>query len=277
MERLVLRSVCRLIWIWPAVMLCRAKVVTQNVSEPLHSSASLRCSLQSSAEVVIVTWQKIRRLSPENMATFSKKFGVVVQPDYKDKINITQLDLKESTLTFWNTTLDDEECYKCLFNTFGSGQISGVTCLSLSVQPTVFLHYEFFEDYLNITCSANSRPAPVISWKISGSGIENTTETILHPNGTTSVISVLHVKDPESQMGKEAICQVLHLGTVTIFRETINKGLWFSVPLILSIVSLIILLVLISILLYWKRHRNQNREFHRPLSFKRLKWSNMII
>ncbi|XP_054984512.1 OX-2 membrane glycoprotein-like isoform X5 [Sorex araneus] len=143
--------------------------------------------------------------------------------------------------------------------------------------PTVFLHYEFFEDYLNITCSANSRPAPVISWKISGSGIENTTETILHPNGTTSVISVLHVKDPESQMGKEAICQVLHLGTVTIFRETINKGLWFSVPLILSIVSLIILLVLISILLYWKRHRNQNREFHRPLSFKRLKWSNMII
>ncbi|XP_019303895.1 OX-2 membrane glycoprotein-like isoform X1 [Panthera pardus] len=267
MERLVFvgllchLSAYRLIWFFAAVRLCRAaQVVTQDEEELLNTPASLRCSLQNSEEVLIVTWQKIKAVSLENMVTFSKNHGVVVQPAYKDKINITQLELKNSTITFWNTTLEDEGCYKCLFNTFGSGKISGKACLTLSVQPTVFLHYKFFEDHVNITCSANARPAPVISWKVSGSGIENSTEILSHPNGTTSVTSVLQVKDPKSQVGKEVICQVLHLGTMTSVRQTLDKGFWFSVPLLLSIVSLVILLVLISILLYWKRRRNQDRE-----------------
>ncbi|XP_011220789.3 OX-2 membrane glycoprotein isoform X1 [Ailuropoda melanoleuca] len=253
-------SAYRLIGFLTAVTLCRAQVVTQNEKMPLNTPASLRCSLQNSEEVLIVTWQKVKPVSPENMVTFSKNHGVVVQPAYKDKINITQLELKNSTITFWNTTLEDEGCYKCLFNTFGSGKISGTACLTLSVQPTVFLHYKFFEDHLNITCSANARPAPVISWKVSGSGIENSTEVLSHPNGTTSVTSILQVKDPKSQVGKEVVCQVLHLGKVTSVAQTVDKGFWFSVPLLLSIVSLVILLVLISILLYWKRHRNQDRE-----------------
>nr|XP_035922484.1 OX-2 membrane glycoprotein isoform X1 [Halichoerus grypus] len=252
-------STYRLIWFLAAVMLCRAQVVTQNEKKLLNTPASLRCSLQNSEEVLIVTWQKIKGVSPENMVTFSKNHGVVVQPAYKDKINITQLELTNSTITFWNTTLEDEGCYKCLFNTFGSGKISGTACLSLSVQPTVFLHYKFFEDHLNITCSANARPAPVISWKVSGSGIENSTEVLSHPNGTTSVTSVLQVKDPKRQVGKEVVCQVLHLGNVTSVTQAVDKGFWFSVPLLLSIVSLVILLVLISILLYWKRRRNQDR------------------
>lgn len=238
----------------------KAQVVTEDIRELLHTAASLRCSLQSPKEVLIVTWQKVKRGSPENMATFSKNHGVVVQLAYKDKVNITQLELKNSTITFWNTTLEDEGCYRCLFNTFGSGMISGETCLTLFVQPTVYLHYKFVDHYLNITCSANARPAPVISWKVSGSEIVNSTEIVSHLNGTTSVTSVLHVKDPKNQVGSEVTCQVLHLGTVTEFKQTLNKGFWFSVPLLLSIVSLVILLVLISILFYWKRRRNQDRE-----------------
>ncbi|XP_038201448.1 OX-2 membrane glycoprotein isoform X3 [Arvicola amphibius] len=125
--------------------------------------------------------------------------------------------------------------------------------------PIVFLHYSYFEDHLNITCSATARPAPAIAWKGTGTGIENSTESHFHPNGTTSVTSILRVKDPKNQIGKEVICQVLHLGTVIDYKQTLDKGFWFSVPLLLSIVSLVILLVLISILLYWKRHRNQER------------------
>ncbi|XP_061049057.1 OX-2 membrane glycoprotein isoform X1 [Eubalaena glacialis] len=277
MEWLVLRrlfchlSTFQLIWFLAAMMLCRAQVDTQDVRELLNAPASLRCSLQNPQEVLIVTWQKIKAVSPENMITFSQNHGVVVQPAYKDKINITQLGLMNSTITFWNTTLEDEGCYKCLFNTFGSGKISGIACLTLFVQPTVFLHYKLSEDHLNITCSANARPAPMISWKVSGSEIENSTEILSHPNGTTSVTSILQIKDPKSQVGKEVICQVLHLGTVTDYRETVTKGFWFSVPLLLSIVSLVILLVLISILLYWKHRRNQDRAFHRSATrLKRL-------
>ncbi|XP_008144816.1 OX-2 membrane glycoprotein isoform X4 [Eptesicus fuscus] len=265
MERRVFeRSFChlstyRLIWFLAAVMLCRAQVVTQDEREPLNTPASLRCFLEIPQEVLIVTWQKIKASSPDNMVTFSKEHGVVVQQAYKDKMNITELGLQNTTITFWNTTLDDEGCYKCLFNTFGSGKISGIACLTLFVQPTVFVHYKLSEDHLNVTCSANARPAPAISWKVAGSGMDNSTEIITHPNGTTSVISVLHIKDPKNQMGKEVICQVLHLGNMTYFGQTVNKGFWFSVPLLLSIVSLVILLILISILLYWKRHRTQDR------------------
>lgn len=77
----------------------------------------------------------------------------------------------------------------------------------------------------------------MISWKVSGSGIENNTEIVSHPNGTTSVTSVLHVKDPKSQMGKEVICQVLHLGTVTYFRQTVNKGKsrWAKMAVVTSV------------------------------------------
>lgn len=54
----------------------------------------------------------------------------------------------------------------------------------------------------------------------------------------------------------------LQLPFVTLFfffLPSISIGFWFSVPLLLSIVSLIILLILISILLYWKRRRTQDR------------------
>ncbi|XP_037859239.1 OX-2 membrane glycoprotein isoform X5 [Chlorocebus sabaeus] len=267
MERLVIRmpfchlSTYSLVWGMAAVVLCAAQVqvVTQDEREQLYTPASLRCSLQNAQEVLIVTWQKKKAVSPENMVTFSENHGVVIQPAYKDKINITQLGLQNSTITFWNITLEDEGCYMCLFNTFGSGKISGTACLTVYVQPIVSLHYKYSEDHLNITCSATARPAPVIFWKVPRSGFENSTVTQSHPNGTTSVTSILQVKDPKNQVGKEVICQVLHLGTVTDFKQTFNKGYWFSVPLLLSIVSLVILLVLISILLYWKRHRNQDR------------------
>ncbi|XP_017714077.1 PREDICTED: OX-2 membrane glycoprotein isoform X2 [Rhinopithecus bieti] len=267
MERLVIRmpfchlSTYSLVWGMAAVVLCAAQVqvLTQDEREQLYTPASLRCSLQNAQEVLIVTWQKKKAVSPENMVTFSENHGVVIQPAYKDKINITQLGLQNSTITFWNITLEDEGCYMCLFNTFGSGKISGTACLTVYVQPIVSLHYKYSEDHLNITCSATARPAPMIFWKVPRSGIENSTVTLSHPNGTTSVTSILQVKDPKNQVGKEVICQVLHLGTVTDFRQTVNKGYWFSVPLLLSIVSLVILLVLISILLYWKRHRNQDR------------------
>uniref|UniRef100_A0A8C5KHS7 OX-2 membrane glycoprotein n=1 Tax=Jaculus jaculus TaxID=51337 RepID=A0A8C5KHS7_JACJA len=254
-------STYSLVWGMAAVALCTAQVevVTQDERMLLNTPASLRCSLKTSQEALIVTWQKKKAVSPENMVTYSKNHGVVVQPAYKDRVNITELGLRNSTITFWNTTLEDEGCYMCLFNTFGSGKISGTSCLTLYVQPKVFLHYTIFEDHLNITCSATARPAPVISWKGIGTGIENSTESQSHANGTTSVTSILRVKDPKNQVGKEVICQVLYLGTVIDYKQTLDKGFWFSIPLLLSIVSLVILLVLISILLYWKRHRSQDR------------------
>nr|QRN68127.1 CD200-like protein [Betacoronavirus Erinaceus] len=123
------RSICRLIFFVHVLVLCRAQVLIQNATVQLNKPASLRCTLQSSQEVLIVTWQKIKQGSTENMVTYSKNHGVVLQPSYKDKVNITQLELRNSTITFWNVTQEDDGCYNCLFNTFGSGSISGKACL----------------------------------------------------------------------------------------------------------------------------------------------------
>lgn len=112
------------------------EVVTQDERKPLHTTASLRCSLKSSQEPLIVTWQKKKAVGPENMVTYSKAHGVVIQPAYRGRINITELGLWNSSITFWNTTLDDEGCYMCLFNMFGSGKVSGTACLTLSAHST---------------------------------------------------------------------------------------------------------------------------------------------
>lgn len=114
---------------------------------------------------------------------------------------------------------------KC--RTHSSCLTDGRPCVFFSfvaVQPIVHLHYNYFEDHLNITCSATARPAPAISWKGTGSGIENSTESHSHSNGTTSVTSILRVKDPKTQVGKEVICQVLYLGNVIDYKQSLDKG-----------------------------------------------------
>nr|AYF58435.1 glycoprotein vOX2-1 [Elephant endotheliotropic herpesvirus 1B] len=239
----------------------QGQVVTQDERELLNTPASLRCSLQTDKEVLIVTWQKINNGGPpDNMATFSENHGVVVQPPYKDRMNITQLGLRNSTITFWNTTVEDEGCFMCLFNTFGSGKISGKTCLTLYVPPTTSLH----TDGLNITCSATARPAPVIFWKVAGSGIENSTKTVLHRNGTTAVTSVLQVKDPKSQVGnEEVICEVLHLGTVTDIRQTLSNGHEITLTAASIAVVVVVVIILIVIFCYnWRRRHRGGNTFH---------------
>ncbi|XP_072470114.1 OX-2 membrane glycoprotein isoform X2 [Notamacropus eugenii] len=203
---------CSLIWSMSLVMQCWAqgKVVTENETVMLERPASLKCSLQTVQEIIIVTWQKLINGRPENMATFSKQHGIVIQSAYKDKIEMTQPGLSESTITFLRTAVEDEGCYLCIFNIFGVETVSGKTCLKLYVQPTVFLNYQFSEGHLNVTCSANARPPPVISWKISPE-VPSSTESITHPNGTTSVTSILHIKDSENHVGRRIFCNVEHL------------------------------------------------------------------
>ncbi|XP_020862818.1 OX-2 membrane glycoprotein isoform X3 [Phascolarctos cinereus] len=252
-----------LIWGMTLVMQCRAQgnVITENETVMLERPASLKCSLQTVQEVMIVTWQKLTNRGPENMATFSKQHGVVIQSPYKSKIEMTQPGLSESTITFLRTAVEDEGCYLCIFNIFGVETVPGKTCLSLYVQPTVFMDYQLSEGHLNVTCSATARPAPVISWKV-GLEVPNSVESIVHPNGTTSVISVLHIKDSENQLGKKIFCNVEHMNNrmeYSVIPTKNGAGLHFSVAIFVGIlVPVVILLALISILLYWK-YRRQSR------------------
>ncbi|KAM9035064.1 OX-2 membrane glycoprotein-like isoform 1-T1 [Sarcophilus harrisii] len=253
-----------LIWSMTLVMQCwtQGNVVTEDETVMLERPASLKCSLQTLQEIMIVTWQKLIYGRPENMATFSQQHGIVIQPAYKDKIEITQPGLSESAITFLKTSVEDEGCYLCIFNIFGVGTVSGKTCLSLYVQPKVFLNYQFSENHLNVTCTATARPPPVISWKVELE-VQNSTERTKYLNGTTSETSILYFKDPENQVGKKILCIVKHMENKTEYVVIPNKngtGHNFSVPIFVGIlVPVVILLTLIVILLYWK-YRRQSRD-----------------
>ncbi|XP_043852047.1 OX-2 membrane glycoprotein-like isoform X1 [Dromiciops gliroides] len=254
---------CSLIWGMTLVIQCWAQgnVVTENETVMLERPASLKCTVQTTHEPLIVTWQKLRNERPENMATFSKQHGIVIQSTYKSKIEMSQPGLRESTITFLRTAVEDEGCYLCIFNIFGVETASGKTCLILYVQPTVFLNYQFSEGHLNVTCSATARPPPVISWKV-GAEVQNSTEKTLHQNGTTSVTSILYIKDSDNQVGKKIFCNVKHMENMLEYSVDPNQRCAasnFSVPIFVGIlVPVVILLTLITILLYWK-YRRQSR------------------
>ncbi|XP_007493734.1 OX-2 membrane glycoprotein-like isoform X2 [Monodelphis domestica] len=257
-------STYSLIWSLTIVMLCWAqgKVITENETVPLERPASLKCSLSTPQEALIVTWQKLSKGRPENIATYSMAHGVVIQKPYQNKIEMTQQGLSESTITFLRTTPEDEHCYSCIFNIFGSEAVSGKTCLKLYVQPKVFLNYEFSGDHLNVTCSAIGRPSPVISWKVSGLVAQNTNESNNNLNGTTSVTSTLHIKDFEKWAEKKIVCNVQHMESTMDYNVTPSKGgtgHHVSVPIMVSVlVSVVLLVTLVIILLYWK-YRHQSK------------------
>ncbi|AGY30761.1 RF14 [Retroperitoneal fibromatosis-associated herpesvirus] len=158
---------------------------------PLGGSASLTCQTPTEAEVLTVTWQKSGRESPENMATFSGSHGVVVQPGFLGKANITTSNPHNSTLTLYNLTAADEGCYICLFNTFGSGAKSCRVCLDVTAPPGGRIQVHTLYDGINVTCLAVGRPAPSLSW--TGPGRNHSADEGCAPqaNGTTLVWSTL--------------------------------------------------------------------------------------
>uniref|UniRef100_A0A8C5TLT3 Ig-like domain-containing protein n=1 Tax=Malurus cyaneus samueli TaxID=2593467 RepID=A0A8C5TLT3_9PASS len=101
----------------------------------MGDNVTLSCALKFPLDVLQVTWQKDSEESRVNIATYSKLNGLKIHKPYEDRMNFTSLELNRTSITFWDTRMDDSGCYKCLFNAYPLGPISGDTCLS-----KLFLH-----------------------------------------------------------------------------------------------------------------------------------------
>lgn len=97
----------------------------------MGDSVTLSCALTTPMDVLQVTWQKDSEKSYDNIATYSKTGGLKIHKPYEDRMNFTSLELNKTSITFWDTRMDDSGCYKCLFSTFPLGAFSGNTCLSV--------------------------------------------------------------------------------------------------------------------------------------------------
>ncbi|RLW03260.1 hypothetical protein DV515_00006534, partial [Chloebia gouldiae] len=186
----------------------KANVVPQaeHTKVRMGDSVTLSCALTKPMEVLQVTWQKDSEELHDNIATYSETNGLKIQKPYEGKLNFTSLELNKTSITFWDTRMDDSGCYKCLFNVFPSGPLSGNTCLSVfGVNASV--RHNISGDHLIVICSANGLPEPTITWN----NLFNSTptqKTVKHKNGIVSITSKLEIYNIQSIGAQDLICRV---------------------------------------------------------------------
>uniref|UniRef100_A0A8C2ZQD4 Ig-like domain-containing protein n=1 Tax=Cyclopterus lumpus TaxID=8103 RepID=A0A8C2ZQD4_CYCLU len=101
------------------------------VMAAVGDSACLTCRLMQFKDVLQVTWEKILPEGKKNLATSTKYFGQKVSREFKGRVEFKDIDLHNSSIVIMNVTDQDKGCYRCLFNTYPDGALTGTTCLHL--------------------------------------------------------------------------------------------------------------------------------------------------
>ncbi|NWI45214.1 OX2G protein, partial [Picathartes gymnocephalus] len=218
----------------------------------MGDNVTLSCALTKSMDVVQVTWQKLSGELHDNIATYSKTNGLKIHKPYEDRMNFTSLELNRTSITFWDTRLEDSGCYKCLFNVYPLGSIFGNTCLSV-FGLNASVHHNISEDHLIVICNADGLPEPTITWN----NLFNSTptqKTVKHKNGIVSITSKLEIYNIQSIRAQDLTCRVSNANEtlelpVHIKGEEGSSLLW----LVIIAVLLVVIIVLILIMLFWKK------------------------
>ncbi|CAB1327508.1 unnamed protein product, partial [Coregonus sp. 'balchen'] len=160
------------------------QVVTATLGEDAHFS----CRLMRPKDVLQVTWQKVTPGAIENVATYNKRFGPVVNPPFKGKVEFEDEGLQNCSIIIRGVSRGDESCYKCLFNAYPDGAISGRTCLRVNeLYGPSLLITQTNNSHTTLSCSATGRPAPIVTWEDSEILENFTIANVTHPNGTVTV------------------------------------------------------------------------------------------
>ncbi|XP_023614468.1 OX-2 membrane glycoprotein [Myotis lucifugus] len=132
----------------------------------LGGNVTIFCNLTTSADVVQITWQKVQDSLPQNIGTYSSKYGEKILPPYIDRLHCKVIEPNSSFITIREVTFEDEACYKCLFNVFPHGSQEGQICLTIITVSELKSELQFnlgSEDFLKYTYSAVGKPVPQIS------------------------------------------------------------------------------------------------------------------
>lgn len=136
-----------------------------NETAILGGNVTIFCNLTAPKNVVQITWQKVQNPWPQNIGTYSRRYGENILPPYKDRLECKTIEPNCSFITIHEVTFEDEACYKCLFNVFPGGSHGGQICLNiitLSVLEMKFLRNPDDDD-ARFIYSAVGKPAPQIS------------------------------------------------------------------------------------------------------------------
>uniref|UniRef100_A0AAY5KPZ8 Immunoglobulin V-set domain-containing protein n=1 Tax=Esox lucius TaxID=8010 RepID=A0AAY5KPZ8_ESOLU len=94
----------------------------QVVIVSLGGDVKFSCRLMEPKDVLQVTWQKETPGGTENVASYNKRFGPEVNPPFNMKVLFLYVGLQNCSVII--RRVEDESCYKCLFNIFPDGSIT---------------------------------------------------------------------------------------------------------------------------------------------------------
>ncbi|XP_072235789.1 OX-2 membrane glycoprotein-like [Leuresthes tenuis] len=248
-----------------------SEIQTQKtVLAAVGDQACLQCKLSESKDVLQVTWQKILPDGEKNLATCSKYFSPKVTSGLREKMDFQCVELKNCSVVIKKVTDQDEGCYRCLFNTFPEGALTGRTCLSLYElhQPLLHVRASDSPDESFVSCSATGRPAPTVTLTVSLQHLNFShynTVSVKNTNGTVTVntTAVLSgVRDDSAQVGcavrvlsgplKEAFVTIPELKQVSL-----DDSAWVIVPVVCCVVCCC---VAAALLFLWQKLKNSKRE-----------------
>ncbi|NXJ76344.1 OX2G protein, partial [Trogon melanurus] len=133
------------------------------------------CRSVTKEDVLQVTWQKETDGAEDNIATYSVMNGQKIAEGYVGHVSFAHSELQASAISFHGVTLQDEGCYKCLFNTFPSGAVTGRMCLKVYAISEPKVEAKLIsspdkagdsEKIVEMSCSATGKPAPKITWHL---------------------------------------------------------------------------------------------------------------
>nr|XP_021143409.1 OX-2 membrane glycoprotein [Columba livia] len=138
-------------------------------------NVTFSCQSVTKEDVLQVTWQKETDGVEDNIATYSTMNGQKIAKSYVGHVSFAHSELQASAISLHGVTLQDEGCYKCIFNTFPSGAVTGRMCLKVYVisNPQVEAKLipspdkaENSEKVVGMSCSATGKPPPKITWRL---------------------------------------------------------------------------------------------------------------
>lgn len=94
-------------------------------------NVTFSCRSVTKEDVIQVTWQKETDGAEDNIATYSTMNGQKIAKAYVSHVSFAHSELQASAISIHGVTLQDEGCYKCIFNTFPSGAVTGRMCLKV--------------------------------------------------------------------------------------------------------------------------------------------------
>ncbi|KAK6325647.1 hypothetical protein J4Q44_G00049890 [Coregonus suidteri] len=197
----------------------------QVVTATLGEDAVLNCELMTPKDVRHVTWQKMTSGAIENVATYSKR-GPKVNLHFKGKVEFEDEGLQNCSIIIRGVSRGDESCYKCLFNTFPDGPISGTTCLQVNeLYGPSLLITQTNNSHTTLSCSATGRPAPIVTWDDTEILEHSTMANVTHLNGTvsvtiTSTLAAFSLPDKDTRVG----CMV------SLFSGGVTKNVSMVIP-----------------------------------------------